>query len=514
MGGKNSSLQPAIKFYKDLTKAKTMLNVPNKALRESIKLVVSIENCDHTEYEFKAFDSSINPPRLLGSSEKTKPDDLKIVHFQTSFIMEYYFEKEQPVLIKIFKKKGGDLETIEMKTSIGSIVGSRNNTLNKKIDNIHEEVLVISATELKDNQEYLNIVFDVSSNIPLKFKKTKNFFNYMISNRTNLYQSETISSVGKFNPAHIPMNLLSPDFTITFYDCKKKPVYTLKTTFQEFLAEGGKYSKFEFPLSSNRTIYIANRSSIRKSYSFIDYLKSGVQIGMAIAIDFTGSNGNPSSPTSLHAIKPGLPNDYERAIFSCGNIVAYYDYDQQFPAFGFGAELPGQTQTSMCFPINMQQNPEIYTIQGVIDCYHSVITQVTFSGPTYFGPILEKMISMIQAENNKLKYNILLILTDGMINDMTRSIDLLVQGSKLPLSVIIVGIGNANFGNMETLDADDSPLISSTGERSCRDLVQFVPFNRYEHNGEKLAEIVLEEIPTQIVQYYAMNQLYPENINK
>ena len=46
-----------------------------------------------------------------------------------------------------------------------------------------------------------------------------------------------------------------------------------------------------------------------------------------------------------------------------------------------------------------------------------------------------------------------------MINDMTRSIDLLVQGSKLPLSVIIVGIGNANFGNMETLDADDSPLI-------------------------------------------------------
>ena len=33
MGGKNSSLQHAIKFYKDLTKAKTMLNVPNKALR-------------------------------------------------------------------------------------------------------------------------------------------------------------------------------------------------------------------------------------------------------------------------------------------------------------------------------------------------------------------------------------------------------------------------------------------------------------------------------------------------
>ena len=286
-------------------------------------------------------------------------------------------------------------------------------------------------------------------------------------------------------------------------------MYSLKCTLDEFIQPNGKYSTFTFPLSKNRSITITNKSAVRKSYSFIDYLKSGVQIGMTIAVDFTGSNGDPRDQGSLHYIAPGMPNDYERAIFSCGNIVAYYDYDQLFPVFGFGAELPGEQRASMCFNINMQDNPNIYTIQGVLAEYQKIVMNITFSGPTLFGPILQKTIEMIKAQNDKMKYSVLMILTDGMINDMTESINLLVEGAKLPLSVIIIGIGNANFGNMEQLDADDNPLVSSTGERCCRDLVQFVPFNKFEHNAERLAEVVLEEIPTQIVQYYAMNNIYP-----
>ena len=107
-----------------------------------------------------------------------------------------------------------------------------------------------------------------------------------------------------------------------------------------------------------------------------------------------------------------------------------------------------------------------------------------------------------------------MILTDGIINDMNETIDLLVRGAKLPLSVIIIGIGDANFDNMEILDADDNPLVSSTGEKCVRDLVQFVPFSKFEHNQEKLAEQVLEEIPTQILEYYTQNNMYPETLNK
>ena len=40
---------------------------------------------------------------------------------------------------------------------------------------------------------------------------------------------------------------------------------------------------------------------------------------------------------------------------------------------------------------------------------------------------------------------ILFILTDGEIHDKQEVIDLLIQCNKLPLSIIIVGIGNGDF---------------------------------------------------------------------
>ena len=59
-------------------------------------------------------------------------------------------------------------------------------------------------------------------------------------------------------------------------------------------------------------------------------------------------------------------------------------------------------------------------------------------------------------------YYTLLILTDGVINDLEATIDQIVRGSGLPLSIIIVGVGREDFSSMEVLDADDRPLYSKT----------------------------------------------------
>ncbi len=90
----------------------------------------------------------------------------------------------------------------------------------------------------------------------------------------------------------------------------------------------------------------------------------------------------------------------------------------------------------------------------------------------------------------------------------------MVEGSFLPLSVIIIGIGDADFKKMEILDGDEVPLISSTGKKRMRDLVQFVPFNKFENDENKLSMEVLEEIPRQIVDYYTINNLSPKKINE
>ena len=45
---------------------------------------------------------------------------------------------------------------------------------------------------------------------------------------------------------------------------------------------------------------------------------------------------------------------------------------------------------------------------------------------------------------------ILLILTDGVFNDMNESVEAIVEASNHPLSIIIVGTGDADFSGADT----------------------------------------------------------------
>ena len=71
-------------------------------------------------------------------------------------------------------------------------------------------------------------------------------------------------------------------------------------------------------------------------------------------------------------------------------------------------------------------------------------------------------------------YHILLIITDGAIHDMKETKDLIVECSLYPLSIIIIGVGGADFSNMIELDGDDVILKNSKGQAAARDIVQFV----------------------------------------
>ena len=93
-------------------------------------------------------------------------------------------------------------------------------------------------------------------------------------------------------------------------------------------------------------------------------------------------------------------------------------------------------------------------------------------------------------QNGSNTYQTLLILTDGEIHDMDQTIDKLIRGADLPLSIIIVGVGSANFDNMNRLDGDNG-LYGSNGVKSRRDIVQFVPFRDVKMDGDLLARELL-----------------------
>ena len=83
------------------------------------------------------------------------------------------------------------------------------------------------------------------------------------------------------------------------------------------------------------------------------------------------------------------------------------------------------------------------------------------------------------------------------------------------MSIIIVGVGAADFENMEELDGDKVRL-SSNGRYAARDIVQFVPFAEFMKGGRdprtarhNLAREVLAEIPDQILTYTKANNISP-----
>ena len=81
----------------------------------------------------------------------------------------------------------------------------------------------------------------------------------------------------------------------------------------------------------------------------------------------------------------------------------------------------------------------------------------------------------------------LLLLTDGAVTDVEATREAVVRASHLPMSVIIVGVGGADFKAMEQLDADRGPLQTRSGEAAARDIVQFVPYRRFQNvSGGKL----------------------------
>jgi hypothetical protein len=460
----------------------------------------------------------------------------------------------QKLSIDLLIKNQTESKNIKKEIIIGELIGNnkknKNNTKTFLLGTKNDEKLEISSEIHKNQKKFLIIHFYIElsraeesqkesqkenlgnavtndrSGVSVEemltyFQNEQNKIFFMIKkSKQPIYESEVFTDDGKFNIVQIPINILEPNFNIIFYTFKKdkngKNIAIgnteLSTNLNQFIKS---YSNIICcKITMNYKLKIYNYSSIGEEITFLDYIKKGgIRIGLNIGLDFTNSNKPPNDPNSLHSlVNKNQKNPYERAILTCGKILEYYDYDLLFPVYGFGAVVNGET--SYCFNINFEDNPEIELVDNIIEVYHKCVQNILFSGPTYFAPIINKIIDNMKEQNDPREYQVLMILTDGIIQDKLDTIDALVEASYYPLSVIIIGIGNANFTKMEELDADENPLISRKGIKRQRDLVQFVPFNKYEGDINKLVYEVLEEIPRQVIEYYTLNYVYPDMIKE
>ncbi|XP_071410323.1 copine-3 isoform X2 [Pithys albifrons albifrons] len=446
--------------------------------------------------------------------------------FSKKFLIDYYFELVQKLKFGIYDidNKTFDLSDDdflgEFECTLGQIVSSR--TLTKP--------LVLKNGKPAGRGSIMD--FFGKSDPYLEFHKQTGDGSWVMVHRTEVIKNN-LNPV--WRPFKISLNSLcysdmDKSIKVECYDYDNDGSHDLIGSFQTTMSklkEASRSSPVEFECINekkrqkkksykNSGIVSVKHCEVIVECTFLDYIMGGCQLNFTVGIDFTGSNGDPRSPDSLHYLSPSGVNEYLTAIWSVGMVIQDYDADKMFPAFGFGAQIPPSFQVSHEFPINFNpSNPFCSGIQGIVDAYRACLPQVKLYGPTNFSPIINHVARFAAAatqQQTASQYFILLIITDGVITDLDQTRTAIVNASKLPMSIIIVGVGGADFGAMEFLDGDDGVLRSSSGEPAVRDIVQFVPFRKFQNAPkEALAQCVLAEVPQQVVNYFSTYKLQPPN---
>jgi len=164
------------------------------------------------------------------------------------------------------------------------------------------------------------------------------------------------------------------------------------------------------------------------------------------------------------------------------------DEDEEIPSFGFGDV---KTKDHSLFPFKPDGEP-CQGLDEVLSLYRHHAATVKMSGPTSFAPAIREALRIIQLHGG---YHVLIIVADGQVTDEQETTEAIVEASKQPLSIVVVGVGDGPWACMEEFD-DHLPSREF-------DNFQFVPFEEIkasappERFDAALALACLQELPDQ-----------------
>ncbi|KAJ1429331.1 copine-8-like protein [Ochromonadaceae sp. CCMP2298] len=463
--------------------------------------------------------------------------------WSTGFTVNYMFEVAQEITVQVYQwSDGKPLDNLSVHTLLGeatfrlaNLVTATNQKLSPSLVNgKNKGSLEIRAESQTNTRDLFCVAFS-----GVKLANKDGFFGtsdpFLVVSRMNEDGAQTVVwKSGKIDNSlspiyaqvKIPMtSLCNGDIyrplKIEIFDWdsngKHDSMGCVDTSVNEMLTSGGepmpvieesKQSKKNYKNSG----HLKAVASIEHRPTFTDFIAGGCEISLITAIDFTGSNGDPAMPESLHYLQ-GQPNPYQSMLSSVGRILEVYDTDKMYPVFGFGAKVRkpdgSMSVCEHCFPVG---EGEAQGVDGILDAYKEAVPALFFSGPTLFQPLIDassKIVSDYNCTQEAQKYTILLIITDGSINDMNATKAAIIKASALPMSVIIVGVGSDDFSSMRDLDKDDT-LMTHGGKTAERDIVQFVA--RGNLGFAELTEQVLAEVPDQLLMYMESRKILPKKV--
>ncbi len=484
--------------------------------------------------------------------------------YTQSFIVDFIFERTQNYLIEIRdiedKITGKFSRVGSAQFRLGTLMGSLKNMLSLPLANCNykdSRVVVFSEKVATDNYNialvlrgiglnnfgtftHIHPIVSISKlqldritkerlrNNDITWKDLKNNTGWIKVYQTEKHEhGNVVFQPIKITSSKLCSSVFNAPLKLELSNYKNNGNHKLKgeiiISAADLLQQGRELDMYSFAHGKSAGIIKVERVAKKATYQFTDYLRGGLEVSLICGIDFTASNGIPSAPTSLHFIDAQNPNQYQKVILSVTDILLEYDYDKVIQGYGFGAKplFPGFNPilASHFFPMSGDwQNCGAQGTAGLFALYNHALMNTELAGPTFFSPLLIEINKFTEAskQQNPNAYTCVMIITDGEIHDKLETIDQLVYAANnLPLSVIIIGVGDANFSSMEDLDSDGQLLRDSRGNVAKRDIVQFVPFSQFANRPrEDLAAHVLYELPGQVVSYFDMIGVPPNRAAK
>ena len=471
-----------------------------------IALELTIKNKESKEYKYTIKEIK---DEKLPKSEQYNEDDLMLIkesiinsNKNDIILINYDENKTQRLFITIDddnKKINNEVE-LSMIVKDGSHLFAVNET-----ENVVTFIKYIKKVIVKGDKGESAVCFRFYA----IFENIENDFPYFeISNSEHLlFRSESVHTKEQFSECSIPEKLIKNGFSIIFFNNNKVPITKFNGDDIESFLNNPECKTLPFPLGGgivtlyNNSYYQNN--SLPKTIindKFTEYLNAGLKFHISIAIDFTASNERQTSPYSRHFIKEEY-NEYEKAIVQCGELFNK-NTDGMFSVYGFGANGSGNVS---CFNLNQRTNPDIHTIDNIINIYRTKSPKLELAYPSDLSPVIEHCLERITEENDKSYYHVLYIIMDGGVDDIDETVASLVKASSMPLSVVIVGIGKS-FERVNTVIRRQMKSNDITAEREVAMFIRSYTSEQQSEVSNKIADSVLE--------YMNNKKITPDDIHK
>jgi len=221
---------------------------------------------------------------------------------------------------------------------------------------------------------------------------------------------------------------------------------------------------------------------------------------LIVAVDFTKSNKTQGQKSfdgqCLHTISKKRSNPYESVLRIMDRALGSFDDDNKIPALYFGS-----SDTRHLSAKSFRNTGACEGMEDVLKEYRRLAQCLDFSGPTSFAPVIDTAVEMVQAAGNT--FHILVIVADGQVTAqldcLKQTRDALIRASRHPLAVVIVGVGDGPFSEMDSLDDDLPERVFDNTQ-----FVTWAPFQQALDRGEKpdvveaaFAVCALQEVPQQ-----------------